>query len=282
MQFIETAVSEAFAGEVGLPPAEMNLARACLLFACADYPHLDCDWYLGQLDLIAHDISAQPPCASDIGARLSALNEYLFEDLGYSGNLDDYYDPRNSYLNEVIDRRLGIPITLSIVYLELAERLGIRAHGISFPGHFLIAVAARNGEFIVDAFDGGTFLERATFVARLREHVVPDTSLEVLEATLRTASKAEILVRQLRNLKAVYFDRGDSMKTLNVLNHLLTIDGDLLPELVDRAALYESIGYSRGAVNDYERALAQLSPGVERSDIVGRLRRVNAQTQHLH
>lgn len=282
MQFIETAVSKEFTREVAQPESAMNLARAGLLFAQAEYPKLDCNWYLGQLDLIAGDISARFDPDSDLSTRLAVMNEYLFGDLGYAGNLDNYYDPRNSYLNEVIDRRVGLPITLSIVFLELAERVGLHASGISFPGHFLVAVTEGNGDIIVDAFDGGVCLARTTFLERLRERAEPNTSLAALESALAPASKTDILLRQLRNLKAVYIEQGAVEKSLNVTNHMLTIDPDLLPELLERAALYSSLGYSRGAVADYERALAQMSAGEAHAEILERLERAKEQALHLH
>lgn len=282
MQYFETIVSKAFAQEVALPESEMNLARAGLLFARAEYPQLDCDWYLGQLDLIASDISARSDPESDLAVRLEVMNNYLFGDLGYTGNLDDYYDPRNSYLNEVMDRRVGLPITLSIVFLELAERVGLSARGISFPGHFLVAVSEGNGDLIVDAFDGGVSLARSTFLERLLERAESDTSIEALESALAPASKADILLRQLRNLKAVYTELGEVEKSLNVTNHMLTIAPDLLTELLERAALYSSLGYSRGAVEDYERALTQIPAGEVHGEILERLGRAKEQSQHLH
>ena len=282
MQFIETAVSKDFTREVALPESAMNLARAGLLFAQAEYPQLDCDWYLGQLDLIAADISARSDPDADLGVRLAVMNEYLFGDLGYSGNMDDYYDPRNSYLNEVIDRRIGLPITLSIVFLELAQRVGLRARGISFPGHFLVSVSEGNGDIIVDAFDGGVCLARATFLERLQERAEANTSLVALESALAPASKADILLRQLRNLQAVYIEQGEAEQSLNVANHMLTINPDLVPELLERAGLYNSLGYSRGAVVDYEHALTQMPAGDLQAEVRERLGQAKEQAQHLH
>jgi regulator of sirC expression with transglutaminase-like and TPR domain len=282
MQFIETEVSEDFTREVALPEPAMNLARAGLLFAQAEYPQLDCEWYLGQLDFIARDISARSNPDSDLATRLAVMNEYLFGDLGYAGNMDNYYDPRNSYLNEVIDRRIGLPITLSIVFLELAQRVGLRARGISFPGHFLVAVSEGNGDIIVDAFDGGVCLPRATFIERLQERAEANTSLAALESALAPASKTDILLRQLRNLKAVYVEQGEADKSLTVANHMLMINPDLVPELLERAALYNSLGYSRGAVMDYERALLQIPDGELHTEIRERMVRAKEHAQHLH
>ena len=155
----ESEVSHAFLQEIGQGGDSFNLARAALLFARSAYPNLDCGWYLGQLDLIAKDVSVRCAASASLNDLLETLREYFFQQLGYSGNIEDYYDPRNSYLNEVIDRRTGIPITLSIVFLEIADRLGLDACGISFPGHFLIGVNDGVDELIVDAFDGGTALQ---------------------------------------------------------------------------------------------------------------------------
>ena len=282
MQFIETTVSEAFAKEVEQRDTEINLARAGLMFARSEYPQLDSAWYLGQLDLIAASISARVDPDADLNTRLVVMNKYLFGELGYSGNFENYYDPRNSYLNEVIDRRIGLPITLSIVFLELAERIGIDAQGLSFPGHFLVAVADGSNNIIVDAFDGGAALSRDTFLQRLLERAEPNTSVKTLEVALRPASKVEILLRQLRNLKAIYADQGLLEKTLNTINHMLVIDKGLLPELLERGALYDSLGYARGAVHDYESALRLMSPGAEQTEVLARVKRAREQSQRLH
>lgn len=282
MQFIETAVSESFIREVSLPDPEMSLARAGLFFAEGEYPELDCSWYLGQLDLIAACIEERLDRHSNLAERLGAMNRYLFNDLGYAGNVDDYYDPRNSYLNEVIDRRLGLPITLSIVFLELAERIGLRAHGVSFPGHFLVAVSDFEHDIIVDAFDGGLTLSRATFIQRLHDRATSETSVEALEATLSPASNADILLRQLRNLKATYAKQGNVQKTLNLVNHMLAVDQNLLTELLERAALYDTLGYARGAAQDYERALDRVPNGIEREEISARLASALTKVQRLH
>ncbi|MGR9090513.1 MAG: SirB1 family protein [Gammaproteobacteria bacterium] len=282
MQYTETVISSSYASEVALPEPDLNLARAGLLFARSEYPELDCGWYLGQLDLIASDIGSRMPRDADVAARLRAMNTYLFADLGFSGNVDDYYDPRNSFLNEVIDRRVGLPITLSILYLELAQRLGVPARGISFPGHFLVGVTTEDGDVIVDAFDRGATLPRATFVTRLHERADPDTSSAAIEQALRPAMKVEILLRQLRNLKAVYAERGDVEKTLNTLNHMLIAHPDLLPELLERAALFDTLGYARGAATDYDHALHLLPDGIDREEIVNRRDEAEARAGQLH
>ena len=282
MQFIETTVSPSFKHEIALPEAEISLARAGLYFAQIEYPTLDCAWYLGQLDLIATGVANRAGTSADFDSRLQAMTEYLYSDLGYSGNVDNYYDPRNSYLNEVMDRRVGIPITLSIVYLELAQRLDLDAQGIAFPGHFLVAVSDGESEMIVDAFDRGASVPRATFVERLNERVVSETSPQALESVLTVAPKSIILLRQLRNLKAIYAKQGDIEKTLSIINHMLTIDSDLLPELTERAALYDTLGHARGAVDDYRRALTHIPVGEEHEDILQRLRTAEVRAATLH
>ncbi len=282
MQYTETVVSPAYASEVQLPESDLNLARAGLLFARSEYSELDCGWYLGQIDLIASDIGSRMPHDADVTARLRAINTTLFGDLGFSGNVDDYYDPRNSFLNEVIDRRVGLPITLSILYLELAQRLGVPARGISFPGHFLVGASTEDGDVIVDAFDRGATLARATFITRLQERAEPQTSITAIEQALRPAMKVEILLRQLRNLKSIYADRGDAEKTLNALNHMLIAHPDLLPELLERAALFDTLGYARGAAGDYARALLLLPEGLDREEIMKRRDEAEARAGQLH
>lgn len=282
MELFETAVTPAFVEEVARSEGGLNLARAGLLFAQSHYPNLDCATYLRQIDQIASDISARLDGENAANERLALMNAYLFTELGFAGNTDNYYDPRNSFLNEVLDRRIGLPISLSVLYLEIAQRLAIPARGIAFPGHFLIGVTTEAGDLIVDAFDNGAHLPRAQFIQRLRERSPGDRSLQALERALGPASKRDILLRQLRNLKAVYSELGDVEKTLNITNHLLVTQSDLMPELLERASLFDSLGYAPGAITDYERALQILPAGIDQQDIVDRLKNARGKAGHLH
>src|SRR4051812_26816935 len=135
--------------------ARIDLARACLMIAQDAYPELDLERYLGEIERMALRLRSRLPQANGAEERIVALNEFLFGELGFRGNAGDYYDPRNSYLNEVIERRTGIPITLAVLYMELGRRIGLPLQGVSFPGHFLVRLRLRGGTLVLDPFAGG-------------------------------------------------------------------------------------------------------------------------------
>jgi regulator of sirC expression with transglutaminase-like and TPR domain len=143
-----------------------SLAEAALSVSTDEYPELDVSGYLSRLDAYADVIRSRLPNAASAKQIIDAINRYLFKDLGYRGNIDDYYDPRNSYLNDVMDRRLGIPITLSLIFIEIAKRLGLKTQGVSFPGHFLVKCHLdKKGFLIIDPFVGGKILPRKELIA---------------------------------------------------------------------------------------------------------------------
>jgi regulator of sirC expression with transglutaminase-like and TPR domain len=185
--------------------SDLNLAEAALLLGKEEYPDLDVDAYLKRLDQLALTIQQRLPPRSNAADVILALNEYLFEELGFTGNADDYYDPRNSFLNEVLDRKLGIPITLSVVYLEIGKRLGLPLEGVSFPGHFLVKYATDEGEVVLDPFAGGMPVSDNELVERLIQ-LYGEQAPEAmpLPRLLEPTDKKEILVRILRNIKNVY------------------------------------------------------------------------------
>ena len=258
MKYTDTSVSEAFATEVDQKENAISLGRAGLLFAQSHYPDLDCDWYLKQFDIVADAIQSRISQAQSGETRLGVTIEYLFGELGYQGNAEDYYDPRNSFINEVIDRRIGIPISLSVVFLEIASRVGIKANGVAFPGHFLVRVSESevSEPVIVDPFDNGTSLGLEMFVARFRKRLDKPMSKEIITKMLSPASKRDILIRQLRNLLAIYSNKRSLEDCLLVVNHILYLNPDLLNEIIHRGKLYDEMGYKEAAVLDYEKALS--------------------------
>jgi regulator of sirC expression with transglutaminase-like and TPR domain len=195
---------------------EIDLAAAALLIAEVEYPGLDVAHYVSVLDNWGEAALAQKGTGSD--AELAALNGYLFEELGFRGNDDDYYDPRNSFLNEVIDRRVGIPITLSIVFMEVGRRLGLELHGISFPGHFLVRLRTPVGDHVIDPYHGGVRLETEELQSRLEQ--VLGQNAELGPEHLPIASKRQILTRMLNNLRGIYQRAGDTKREIGVLERL--------------------------------------------------------------
>ena len=201
---------------------DFPLDHAALLIGAWDHPVRDLTGYRDQLDAIAS--YAQPDvarAASGIG-RARAISDCLFERLGFSGNTGDYYDPRNSFLCDVLDRRTGIPISLSVLYLEIARRVGVLAQGVNFPGHFLVRVAIEDAWLFVDAFSGGRTLGPADLEALLRKTTTPDAVLE--PSVIAAATKRQILARMLVNLAGIYGRNGDLPRSLDVLERLAVLE----------------------------------------------------------
>ena len=239
--------------------AGADLDKAALQIACIEYPDLEVTPYLEQLDAMAK-------CAGELlqghGAPLdavAALNQHLYDELGFQGNDDEYYDPRNSFLNDVIDRRLGIPITLAVIYREVARRLGLAVEGVSFPGHFLLRVETERGTVLLDPYARGKVLSREELSERLAGAQGP-AARPLLERFLAAAPRHEILARMLRNLKAIYEQSHDAAKALVIVDHILAIAPDAANEVRDRGYLYEQLDCYRAAHSDYRRYL-ELEPG---------------------
>ncbi len=239
------------------PEDDINLAEAALLMAADEYPSLDVSTYLQRLDELAAGVRGRLPADATFEDTVVALNEFLFEEQGFTGNTDDYYDPRNSFLNEVLDRKLGIPITLSILYIEIGRRIGLTFQGISFPGHFLVKSETDVGDIVLDPFSGGVALSEEDLVQRLRERFGEENAPSApLAPLLQAAGKKEILLRMLRNLKAIYVNNEDHAKALTVIDRILIIEPDLADELRDRGQLYERLECFRPALADLRRYLS--------------------------
>jgi len=265
------------------PDQELDLAEAALLLATTEYPALDIPAYLAQLDELAARLRERLPDAAGLEQLVVSLNEFLFEELGFSGNSDNYYDPRNSFLNEVLDRKLGIPITLCILYMEIGRRVGLQLEGVSFPGHFLVKFATDEGDVVLDPFAGGVPLTEEELVDRLEEtygeHRVANSSLPHL---LAAASKRDILVRMLRNLKVIYLHRERFEKALAVVNQILLIGPELAEEVRERAEIYERLECHRSALLDYQRYLRLEPQAPDLADIRNRIIALEPSAQRLN
>jgi regulator of sirC expression with transglutaminase-like and TPR domain len=209
----------------GLPDAEIDLAEAALWIAAEEHAGVDVRACLRRLDALAEALARDWPARGGLADRVARLNRHLFAEHGFRGNQRDYYDPRNSFLDQVIERRLGIPITLAIVYMAVARRLGLDARGISFPGHFLVkCVDPREGELVVDAF-AGSVVSLAECQRRLDaaagRHLRLDPAVH-----LRAATPREILVRVLGNLKQIFHAKGDLAGALACCDRILLLTPD--------------------------------------------------------
>ena len=236
------------------PDSSFNIAECALIVAQHEYPSLDVPGYLRQLDQIAERLRLRLPADAGKPHVISMLNHYLFHELGYAGNRDNFYDPRNSFLNDVIDRRIGIPITLSILYMEIGRRVGVNLQGVSFPGHFLAKYVTDQGVIVLDPFNQGISLSEADLRERLRQSGGGVDSLDMpLSALLRAATPHEILLRLARNLKAIYSNAGEVEKAIATANLILCLNPQDASELRDRATMYHQLFCYRAALADFEQ-----------------------------
>ena len=260
-----------FAELLARDEAEIDLARACLLIAADAYPGLDVEGYLGEIERFAARLRARLAPGEPPEGRVMALNRFLFDDLGFSGNAEHYYDPRNSYLNEVLDRRTGIPITLSVLYLEIGRRIGLALEGVSFPGHFLVRLRLPGAMLVLDPFAGGEAQSEADLRERLRRVIpeggaggVPVSELP-LDAFLEAAGKRQILARLLRNLKGIYRETDKPQRLLDVLNRMLIVAPEAHGSLRERGLLYQRLECYRAALKDLQdyAALEPEAPDID-------------------
>ena len=230
----------------------IRLAEAALLCAQDAYPDLDVRAILTDIEQLGDVLARRLPADFSTTHRLLALNNYLFRELGFSGNRDQYYDPRNSFLNEVLARRTGIPITLSILYLEVGARLGLKLKGVSFPGHFLVKVRVTGGELVLDPFAGGCSLSEEDLRERLVQFAGKEAARTLpLEDLLEPASPRQILARLLRNLKAIYLESDQLERALQVMNRLVILLPDVPEERRDRGRVFAKLECPRAAVEDF-------------------------------
>ncbi|MCW5606060.1 MAG: SirB1 family protein [Burkholderiales bacterium] len=238
---------------------DVSLAEGALWIAAGEYPDLAVDDYLGRLHDMAARLRGRLRADVATAEKLLALNHYLFNELGFAGNAEDYYDPRNSFLNEVLERRLGIPITLGLIYIEVGRRIGLGLHGVSFPGHFLVKCALRDGVVILDPYSRGLSLGVEDLQQRLRD-AGGDGGVDeaVLAQLLGAAPNKEVLARMLRNLKAVYARREDWLRALSASERLIALyPDDAGEEYRDRGGIYLRLECFRAALGDFGTYLRQ-------------------------
>ena len=251
---------------------QFDLAEASFLLAQDIYPGIDIAAYLGQLDDIAAAIRKRIAGDAFAEQKVIALNYYLFNEMRFSGNIEDYYDPRNSYLNQVMERRIGIPISLSILYLEVGKRLGLNLKGISFPGHFLVKLAVKRGQLVLDPFIGGEAQSEADLRARLAQ-VLPSGKAEELQLDqyLEPATPRQIIARVLRNLKSIYMQTGKLEQALSVMQRMLLVMPESAEELRDRGLVYHQLECFRPALSDLQNYLRRKPEAPDAAQIHGKV-----------
>ena len=237
------------------PEDALDLAEAALLIAQHEYPQLDVAVYLRRLDRFAEDVRARLSPDPSPEHVIATMNYFFYKEQGFTGNASDYYDPRNSFLNDVLDRKVGVPITLSIVYMEVARRVGLDLEGISFPGHFLVKLPTSDGAVVLDPYAGGISLSAEDLEARLNQLYGELGHKVSLDEALASAGKKEILLRMLRNLKAIYLHNKELDKALSVVDRMLLIVPDQANELRDRGLIYRQLECAQAALADLRRYL---------------------------
>ncbi len=270
----------------GLPPEKISLAHAALLIAQDAYPDLDAAAYIARLDGMAQTLRHRLRADISVADKIKALNHYLYDELGFAGNNADYYDPRNSYLNDVIDRKLGIPISLSVLYIEIGRRLGLKLAGVSFPGHFLVKCTVREGAIILDPYAKGASLGIKDLQLKLAALGVLKAGAEVAPESvmpmLASADHKEILARMLRNLKAIFLQKRDHARALGVVERIVLLAPDADEEIRDRGIIYQELECFRAALSDLQRYL-ELRPRAQDARVIaGRIVELKALSARLN
>jgi len=268
-----------FARLVAQPEASIELAHAALLLAAEERPGLDVEHYRARLYELG--LAARAAIARAGGVNpVVALNNFLFEELGFAGNQSDYYDPRNSLLSDVLDRRTGIPITLSLVYMEVGRRAGVRVEGIGLPGHFIVRAESADGEpTLVDPFNG-RIVDADDCQERL--DTIYGGQAPLTDLHLRPVATRDILARLLRNLKGIYAQAGLYRRALSVIERILLVAPNALEERRDRGALLAQLGRYAEAIVDTEAYLkgARNAPDAER--VTEQLKQMRLQLARLN
>jgi regulator of sirC expression with transglutaminase-like and TPR domain len=237
---------------------KIDLLRAALTFARPEYPALDESRCLAQIEDYARRIHVRRGESEDAAHTIASINAVLFHEEGFAGNQSEFYDPRNSYLNEVLDRKLGIPISLSVIYMEVAQRVGLPVFGVGLPGHFLLKHYDLHGaEIFIDPYVAGRLLSPAECQTRLDE--VYGGQMPLQAEFLHSVSKRQILTRMLNNLRSIYIGQRNFRKALTVIDFILAIHPRSPDDFRQRALLRYNEGMKRAAIDDLEEYL-RLAP----------------------
>jgi regulator of sirC expression with transglutaminase-like and TPR domain len=254
--------------------AHFPLLEAAVSLAQDEYPDLDVEQVLGDVDQLLARLKRRLPVDAPELQRLRALNQFFFRDLGFGGNINDYYDPDNSYLNVVLRTRRGIPITLAVLWLELAVGLGLNARGVAFPGHFMVKVNLPKGQVVIDPISGQS-LSREELVERLEPFRLKSSIADEFDVPmglyLQSALPREIISRMLRNLQEIHKAQEDWPRLIAVQDRLIVLQPDAWPEYRDRGLAWAAQGEVAHAVADLETYLGHAEDALDLKAIAGRL-----------
>jgi regulator of sirC expression with transglutaminase-like and TPR domain len=261
-----------------------DLGRAALAIARIGYPGLDPAPYLAELDALAAAAAARIPAGAPPSHAIRAVAGFLFREHGFHGNADDYYDPRNSFLNDVLARRTGIPITLAVVLIETGTRLGLPVEGVGFPGHFLVRAPGDDGPVLLDPFAGGRPVPHEELLGRLQALAGPTAPrmTDVPPDAVEPADTRDILARMLRNLLRIYLERDDAAHALATVDLLSTLV-PVTPELLRvRGILYERLECFGPALDDLRTYLDLAPEAADATDIRARVSKLARAAATLH
>ncbi|MES2511833.1 MAG: tetratricopeptide repeat protein [Pseudomonadota bacterium] len=257
------------------------LLEAAISLAQDEYPDLDVQQVLGDVDQLMARIKRRLPADASPLQKLRLLNQFFFHDLNFGGNINDYYDPDNSYLNAMLKTRRGIPITLAVLWLELAGGLGLNARGVAFPGHFMVKVNLPKGQVVIDPFTGQS-LSREELSERLepfRQKSRLDDEFEMpIGLYLQSAPPRDIISRMLRNLKEIHKTQEDWQRLIAVEDRLIVLQPDAWPEYRDRGLAWAVQGHAERAVPDLEKYLAQAEDAQDLDSVAKRLAQLRRET----
>ena len=267
----DSAEWEAFVEIASRRDEDIDPGATALLIAATEYPDLDVDGQLGVLDSLAAGVADRLSPEQDPLYCLNTLSEYLSDDLGFRGNTEEYYDPRNSFLNEVLSRRLGIPITLALVFIEVGKRVGIPLLGVGMPGHLLVMHPEVEGLFI-DPFHRGVLLSEEECAERMRQATGAEIAWDV--RFLTPLNNRQYVARILRNLKAIYWRDQDAERGLAMSERLVALYPQSAQERRDRGLMHLRLGQHTEALNDLEFYLAGAPSNADAEDIRKLLNRI--------
>ena len=242
----------------------IDLLRAALAIARTHYPDLEVESYIRRLDHLAARVRAPISKVGDAAETIAAINQVLFVEEGFAGNQEDYYDPRNSFLNQVLDRKLGIPITLALVYMEVGRRVRLPLLGVGMPGHFLLKHYDPDGRaMIIDPFHRGVLLSEQDCQRRLKQIYGDQVTLQ--PGSLATVNRRQMLTRMLNNLKNIFVSVRDFRKALGIVDLVLAIYPRSPEDVKQRAVLHYNLGQFSRALGDFEDYL-KMSPEASDAD----------------
>ena len=273
-------IDKEFSQLASLADERIDLAHGALLIARAAYPDLNESLYLERLDRMAASAKLDMTADSEPEDIITRLNDILFEQERFRGNRENYYDPDNSFLNRVLDRKKGIPITLSLIYIEVGRRLGLDVRGIGLPGHFITALYHASGKIFIDPFNRGeirTVDECLQIIStNMGSAVAPDFHW------LQPIGRKELLVRMLRNLKLIYARQNNDVMLFKTIHWILTLQPEASAERSERAILYEAMGNPNWAVKDWERYIANIDDPKIVTKIRARIENLKNQQSRIH